>query len=139
MELPLRRYWQHVSAWRSHTVTSINSVSSRRSPSRPDHDRLEAMRSSVTAVPLGVLRNSGSNVRRPIRNTLFKSGIAWFLSRPPIHQSPASAPQVSHSRKTQPDPPGSHREWEVGFGQSLHDMVNGCSLACKLLLIFRAR
>ena len=34
--LPLRRYWQQFSAWRSQTVTSMNSVSSsRRSPSRP--------------------------------------------------------------------------------------------------------
>ena len=92
-------------AWRSHTVTSMNSVSSRRSPSRPVHDRLVAMRSSVTAVPLGILRSSGSNVRRPIRNTLFKSGIAWFLSRPRIHRSLASGPQLSRSRKTGPTLP----------------------------------
>src|SRR5208337_3971775 len=134
MELPLRRYWQHVSAWRSHTVTSMNSVSSRRSPSRPVHDRLEAMRSSVTAVPLGVLRSSGSNVRRPIRNTLFKSGIAWFLSRPRIHRSLASGPQLSRSRKTGPTPPARAGTGTRGFCQSLHVKVNGCSLACKLRL-----
>src|SRR5271166_149458 len=134
IELPLRRYWQHVSAWRSHTVTSMNSVSSRRSPSRPVHDRLVAMRSSVTAVPLGILRSSGSNVRRPIRNTLFKSGIAWFLSRPRIHRSLASGPQLFRSRKTGPTPPARAGNGMPRFCQSLDHKVNGCSLACKLKL-----
>jgi hypothetical protein len=57
------------------TVTPMNSVSSRRSPSRPGHVLVVASRNSVTAVPLGVRRSSGSNVSRPIKNTLFKSAI----------------------------------------------------------------
>lgn len=101
IELPLRKNWQQFSAWRSQTVTSMKSDSSRRSPSRPDHLRVVARRSSVTAIPLGVRRSSGSKVSQPMRNTLFKSAIASTLpSNPRQHRVPspyAVAPRTTAS------------------------------------------
>ncbi len=64
----------------------------------PIHLRVVAMRSSVTAVPLGVRRNSGSNVSEPIKNTLFKSAIvSTSPSNPRQHPVPspwAVAPSI---------------------------------------------
>src|SRR5262249_50844051 len=84
---PFLRSLQQFSAWRSQTVTSMNSVSSLRSPSLLVQTRLVAIRRSVTAEPLGVYRSFGSNVRFPIKKTLFNAAIEQSLPQVTGHRS----------------------------------------------------
>src|SRR2546425_902397 len=60
------------SAWRAQASTSTNATSSFVSPVSLFQVRLTAKVILVTAVPLGVYRNSGSRVRLPAIITLLK-------------------------------------------------------------------
>ena len=99
----------------------MKSVSSRRSPSRPAQVRVVASRSSVTADPLGVRRSSGSNVRRPMRKTLFKSAIVSTL---PPRTEPSPTPCAEPS--PQPRSTAGRRAAHAGEIGSWR-ILDGCS------------